>query len=208
MNMYELAHLGIQAEVTSQGRLRLQAPRGTLTQELRERLAASRDHLIDEISREREPVNLVNIDSYCLGSASGAGVAAIDGNSAAPSAANLTRWSLNTRETDLSALRLVHFVSIGEAHPRELADRLVQRDRDRDDRHLCVECNNNTGAHCNRNFAVLDVLQRCDEFCLHVDLGPGAPMNPADRVGHLALDNRDCVQIAGGAPASDVGMGK
>ena len=46
-----------------------------------------------------------------------------------------------------------------------LAEKLVNRDRDGDDRHLCVECRNcRPGLRCVNKLAVLNVLQRCDHF--------------------------------------------
>ena len=46
-----------------------------------------------------------------------------------------------------------------------LADKLVNRDRDGDDRHLCVECRHcRPGLRCVNKLAVLHVLQRCDHF--------------------------------------------
>ena len=46
-----------------------------------------------------------------------------------------------------------------------LADKLVVRDREGDDRHLCAECAQcRFGMRCVKKLVVLDILQRCDHF--------------------------------------------
>jgi hypothetical protein len=74
-------------------------------------------------------------------------------------------WS--DRETRAFLLRHAQFRALGlsDALAESLADRLVVRDRDGDDRRLCAECRHcRLGSRCTKQFAVLDVLQRCDHF--------------------------------------------
>jgi hypothetical protein len=73
--------------------------------------------------------------------------------------------AMNTAEIDIFTARLIHFTSRSVSSAEELADRLVQRDRGGDDRHLCVECRRcRPGPRCSKGLAVLDVLQRCNHF--------------------------------------------
>jgi hypothetical protein len=45
-----------------------------------------------------------------------------------------------------------------------LAERLLRRDREGDDRRHCQECARLSGPRCGKRLAVLDVLWRCDFF--------------------------------------------
>lgn len=76
-------------------------------------------------------------------------------------------WVWNEIETQTFLVRHNQFLGLGlpDALAEELADKLVARDRDGDDRRLCVECRHcRPGPRCIKQFAVLDVLQRCDFF--------------------------------------------
>lgn len=60
---------------------------------------------------------------------------------------------------------------MAETDAEKLAERLLKRDRDGDDRYLCAECwHCSPPLHCGQGQAVLDVLQRCDHFNLHPEL--------------------------------------
>jgi len=89
--------------------------------------------------------------------------------------------AMNGREIDIFLIRLEHFRSLGVGlnSAENLADRLVIRDRDLDDRVMCVECKYLHGLIC-RNWNKADIaikaeganlpssftvlLQRCDGF--------------------------------------------
>lgn len=76
-------------------------------------------------------------------------------------------WVWSERETQTFLVRKARIRALGLSDPLadKLADRLVARDRDGDDRRLCVECRHcRPGPCCTKQFAVLDVLQRCDYF--------------------------------------------
>lgn len=79
-----------------------------------------------------------------------------------------TRPELDDRGLSRMLFRLALFKRRGrtEAEADTLADRLAQRDHDRDDRRICLECNNlRPQQRCAHKHAVLlDVLQRCDNF--------------------------------------------
>lgn len=70
-------------------------------------------------------------------------------------------------EIDTFTVRLARFTDKGFSlnDGEALADRLVVRDRDGDDRHLCAECAHCCfGMRCAKKLAVLNILQRCDQF--------------------------------------------
>lgn len=74
-------------------------------------------------------------------------------------------WS--QREMDRFVFRAALFRRRGEPEARAeaVAERLVQRDRDRDDRRLCLECQHLQPAYrCDRGASIRDVFQRCDHF--------------------------------------------
>lgn len=76
-------------------------------------------------------------------------------------------WVWNETETQTFLLRHNQFLTLGlpDALAEELADKLVARDREGDDRRLCVECRHcRPGPRCLKQLAVLNVLQRCDFF--------------------------------------------
>ena len=80
---------------------------------------------------------------------------------------------MNGAEIDLAILRLAHFARRGVAKTDrdKMADGLMNRDRDGDDRRLCVECRHcQAGPRCSKSMPVLQVLQRCDQFLIHHDL--------------------------------------
>lgn len=94
-----------------------------------------------------------------------------------PAAAKLDpdRWcwphslAMTGLEIDTFAERasLFNWLGLLALDAERLADKLVNRDRDRDgdDRHLCVECRHcRPGLRCVKKLAVLHVLQRCDQF--------------------------------------------
>lgn len=63
--------------------------------------------------------------------------------------------------------RQARIVMLGYPAPSEyLAEKLVHRDRDLDDRRLCVECTHaRPGRRCEKKAGfLLDQLQRCDQF--------------------------------------------
>ena len=89
--------------------------------------------------------------------------------------------AMNGREIDIFLIRLEHLRSIGVGlnSAENLADRLVIRDRDLDDRVMCVECKYLHGLICrnwnkagiaikaegaNLPFSFTVLLQRCDGF--------------------------------------------
>ena len=89
--------------------------------------------------------------------------------------------AMNGREIDIFLIRLEHFMTLGVGlnSAENLADRLVIRDRDLDDRVMCVECKYLHGLICrNWNKAGVAIkaeganlpssftllLQRCDGF--------------------------------------------
>lgn len=76
---------------------------------------------------------------------------------------------MNAVEIDTFHRRAERFAAHGMAFndAQALADRLVTRDRERDDRRHCQECTRLTGTRCGKRFAVLEVLWRCDGFAGH-----------------------------------------
>ena len=98
--------------------------------------------------------------------------------------------AMNTREIDTFTARLARFTDkgLGLDDADDLADKLVRRDRDLDDRRVCLECIHLAGQsgaawHC-KNWqragialkagdaqlatALVLQLQRCDGFTIHV----------------------------------------
>lgn len=59
---------------------------------------------------------------------------------------------------------LAHLDRMTDLQADRLAERLLHRDRDLDDRRLCVECLRLRGRRCMQGLPVLDVFQRCDSF--------------------------------------------
>ena len=86
----------------------------------------------------------------------------------APSTDRVLFPAWGDREIARFKFRAALFVRRGMsvADAETLADRLFERDHERDDRRVCVECAHMRGAsRCVKNFAVLpDVLQRCPSF--------------------------------------------
>lgn len=98
--------------------------------------------------------------------------------------------AINTREIDTFTARLARFTDkgLGLDDAEDLADKLVRRDRDLDDRRLCLECIHLDGQSCAawhcKNWqragiafkagearlatALVLQLQRCDGFTIHV----------------------------------------
>ena len=79
--------------------------------------------------------------------------------------AGLQPWS--DAEIELFVKRQARIAWLGYGGASEfLAEKLVNRDRDRDDRRLCVECAHaGPGWRCNRNAGfMLEQLQRCNQF--------------------------------------------
>lgn len=76
-----------------------------------------------------------------------------------------------SREVRLFNQRFHHFDARGACLAHFTAERLFWRDRDMDDRRLCVECGNcSPRQRCSNGMAVLDVFQRCDYFDMHPQL--------------------------------------
>ena len=76
-------------------------------------------------------------------------------------------WVWSEIETQTFLVRQTQFQALGlpDALAEKLADQLVARDRDGDDRRLCAECRHcRPGPRCTKQLAVLDVLHRCDYF--------------------------------------------
>lgn len=66
-------------------------------------------------------------------------------------------------------------LGLGAERADRLAERLVQRDRDGDDRRLCIECAHARVNECRVQEAYLpDVLQRCPRFESHIRTGTRA----------------------------------
>lgn len=86
-------------------------------------------------------------------------------------------WGWTEAETQTFLVRQAQFkrLRLPDDQTEALADSLVARDRDGDDRRLCVECAHcRPGPRCSRGLAVLHVLQRCDHFAVDrslADLG-------------------------------------
>ena len=100
--------------------------------------------------------------------------------------------AMNGAEIDTFAARLHKFTDKGlpRTHGEALADKLVLRDRDQDDRRICLECKHLTGygvdswrcgnwqaaavANCSRDAQLASDLvvlpQRCDGFAAHLKL--------------------------------------
>lgn len=95
-------------------------------------------------------------------------------NDAAPTQApGADRWcwphsdAMNSAELESFAARLARFVSTGmrAGAAESLADRLVKRDRDADDRVSCAECRHGRSTRCPDGAPLpRDVLHRCDGF--------------------------------------------
>ncbi len=78
-------------------------------------------------------------------------------------------WIWNDLEIQMFISRCRRFMRMGLAEPEaeRAADRLVARDRDGDDRRLCVECRHcRPGPSCSRGLEALPILQACDLFVL------------------------------------------
>ena len=79
---------------------------------------------------------------------------------------NSSPW--NDKQIARFVFRLGLFMRRGLPEPKAeaLADRLAERDHDRDDRRICLECKNlRAPMRCFHQHAVLsDVLQRCPQF--------------------------------------------
>lgn len=76
-------------------------------------------------------------------------------------------WVWSEIETQTFLVRQAQFRASGLPDPlaEKLADQLVARDRNGDDRGLCAECRHcRPGPRCTKQLAVLDVLHRCDYF--------------------------------------------
>lgn len=79
--------------------------------------------------------------------------------------------AMNTEEIRIFTMRLGHFTSRGEAAAEALADKLLLRDRDFDERRLCAECRHCDAARrCGHRQAVREVFHRCDYFAIHPHL--------------------------------------
>lgn len=78
------------------------------------------------------------------------------------------RDALNDKQIARMAFRVELFQRHGwdEKRAERWADRLHQRDLDRDDRRLCVECKNllSQWRCAQRGLVLVDVLQRCPTF--------------------------------------------
>jgi hypothetical protein len=90
--------------------------------------------------------------------------------------------AMNSVEVDIFISRLIRFtdMGLGLVPAEQLADRLVIRDRDSDDRTICFECSNlRVGWRCgnwaragvairaidaNLPFEFMSLMQRCDGF--------------------------------------------
>lgn len=84
-------------------------------------------------------------------------------------------------EVRLFNQRFHHFDARGAGAAHFNAERLFWRDRDMDDRRLCVECRNcSLGNRCSNGMAVLDVFQRCDYFEIHPQLQPQKSNHASD----------------------------
>lgn len=137
---------GLQLALTHERALKVK-PASSVTPVLRDLIVASRADLIELLSREA--ANDMDLDRWC--------------------------WpyseAMNAAEIETFTVRLIHFVSRGATGAEAMADLLVRRDRQQDERNLCVECRGcRPGLRCSRGLAVLDVLQRCDNFDHHPDL--------------------------------------
>lgn len=76
--------------------------------------------------------------------------------------------AMNTEEIGVFTVRLTHFTSRGGAAAEALAEKLLLRDRDLDDRRLCAECRHcHAVPRCGQGLAVLEVFHRCDCFAIH-----------------------------------------
>ena len=72
----------------------------------------------------------------------------------------------NGQEIALFTQRMQHLQrhGLGEPEAEATAQNLLLRDRQQDDRHLCLECRNCTSNRCKLGRPVLTVLQRCNRF--------------------------------------------
>lgn len=72
----------------------------------------------------------------------------------------------NGQEIALFTQRMQHLQrhGLGEPEAEATAQNLLHRDRQQDDRHLCLECRNCTSNRCKLGRPVLTVLQHCDRF--------------------------------------------
>ena len=76
-------------------------------------------------------------------------------------------WLWDELETQTFLMRHAHFKCMGltDTRAEALAEKLVVRDRDGDDRRWCVECQHcRVGPRCAKQLAVPAILQRCDYF--------------------------------------------
>lgn len=97
-----------------------------------------------------------------------------------PDTTDPDRWcwpnstAMNTREIDIFKARLARFaiVGISNIEAERLADNLVTRDRDADDRRLCMECRHLSGRGARRcgNWQAAGISLKAREVELPADL--------------------------------------
>ncbi|MDR6536969.1 hypothetical protein [Variovorax soli] len=143
---------GLAVELTSDRALKV-APASKLTPDLRELIRASKATLIDWLTAIDEPAP--DPDRWCWPHTT----------------------AMNTAEIDLLVSRVDLFVRRGTnvIDATTLADTLVIRDRDADNRRACLECSNLSGPRCSAwrragiggpmvSESLTAILQRCPGF--------------------------------------------
>lgn len=79
---------------------------------------------------------------------------------------NVSAWNWSDTEIAIFTKRTQLFqrrgMSVKDAE--QVSERLLVRDRDRDDRRLCIECRHCNGKRCQMGSAMLNILQRCPRF--------------------------------------------
>ena len=142
-----LQHLraaGLHFSVTAEGRLRV-APRDVLTDEHCASIRAHRSELLALVAGDQadRPAG-IDADSWCWPHSD----------------------AMNTAELETFVQRVCHFINNGaREHADRLAVRLVRRDREGDDRVMCVECQHGRAAHCPDGAPMpMGVFNCCDYF--------------------------------------------
>lgn len=149
----ELQDSGLTIALTPEGRLKV-IPASALTPELRELIRTGKTALVEWLHIQAANDAAPDPDRWCWPHSS----------------------AMNGAEIDLFTVRLNRYTAKGLslADGEALADRMVLRDRDSDDRQVCLECRhfvgNGPGAWRCANWQVADVARRSRDVQMPVDL--------------------------------------
>ena len=167
--MERLHRAGLRMTLGSENVL-LATPASAVTTDLRTLIVARKAEIVDYLSdSDDDPATTRASVQEKFKAASLALDAVI---AAAGLMANPDRWcwpegdAMTTAEIDTFMARVALFgrQGLALAQAQALADRLVTRDRDGDDRRMCLECAHLNGARCNNWSAALIAIRARDAF--------------------------------------------